>query len=130
MSGFIGVSPIPIFEFALIGRLLAELGYDMVKASSQVKALRSGWAKGSMFRSPNGVEIEVGVTKEGKLQLFVDEEQLRAKEGIEEKDLAEQIVQGYTYKKVIEKLQAQGYTLVEEQQLDEGTIKLVVRRWS
>jgi len=130
VSGFFGLSPIPILEFALIARLLGDLGYEMAKASRQVKALRSGWAQGSSFRSPNAVEIEVGVTKDGRLQLFVDEEELRAKEGIEEKDLAEQIVQGYTYKKVIEKLQAQGYTLVEEQQLDEGTIKLVVRKWS
>ena len=130
MSGIIGVAPLPIFEFAMVAHLLGQMGYEIAQASRHVKAIRSGWVQGSAFRSPKGVDIEVGLTKEGKLQLFVDEAELRAKEGIEEKDLAEKIVQGYTYQKVIEKLQSQGYTLVEEQQLDEGTIKLVVRKWS
>lgn len=122
--------PIAILEFPTLILLLGQLGYELVRGYRDIKAVGKALAKGGVFRSANGVEVEVTVTEDGKLSLCVDEKELRAKEGLEKGELHEKILQAYSYKKVIEQLEAKGFTLVEEQELDTGTIRLVVRKWS
>ncbi len=122
--------PIPILEFPTLILLLGSFGYEAIKGYRQIKMQKVGVAKAQAFRSPNGVDVEIGLTEKGELQVCVDEDELRAKEGIEREELAEQIIQAYTYKKVVEKLEKQGYSVIEEQEVDSGTIKLVVQKWS
>lgn len=42
----------------------------------------------------------------------------------------QQIVQRYAYRKVVSQLQREGYSVAEEQKQPDGSIKLVVRKWS
>jgi hypothetical protein len=132
MSGFCIIPPFPVtpLAFPALAILLSQLGYEMVQGYRKVKASGKAQANSAVFRSANGVDVEVKVDGEGKIELCVDEEELRAKEGIEREELAGKIVQGFSYQKVIEELEAKGYTIVEEQELDTGSIRLVVRKWS
>ncbi|MCI0482377.1 MAG: DUF1257 domain-containing protein, partial [Candidatus Dadabacteria bacterium] len=122
--------PLTPLAFPGLALLLYQLGYEMVRGYKKVSASGKAQANSAVFRSVNGVDVEVKIDAEGKIEICVDEEQLRAKEGIEREDLAGKIVQGLSYQKVIEQLEAQGYTIVEEQELDTGSIRLVVRKWS
>lgn len=42
----------------------------------------------------------------------------------------QQVVQRYSHRKVLSQLQKEGYTVAEEQKQADGSIKLVVRKWS
>lgn len=132
MSGFIaaGAMAIPPLAFPTLILILGHLGYELMGGFKAASALAETKARGSVFRSANGVEVELSITEDGQIDLCVNEEELRAKEGIEREELVDKIIQGYTHVKVIEDLQAQGYTVVEEEELDTGTIRLVVRKWS
>jgi hypothetical protein len=132
MSGFFAIPAvmIPPLAFPTMIIILGHLGYEFVRGIQVAKGTAKAQAQAGVFRSANGVEVELKLTEEGNLELCVDEEQLRAMEGIEKEELSGKIVQGYTHHKVIEELEAQGYTVVEEEELDTGTIRLVVRKWS
>lgn len=39
------------------------------------------------------------------------------------------VVQRYSYKKVVKQLQSQGYTVAEEKSQNDGSIRLVARKW-
>jgi len=74
---------------------------------------------------------DVGVQKAGKDYKIISDCHGLSKEQMKrQSESVQQVVQRYAYRKVIKELQAQGYTIAEEEKRPDKTIRLVVRKWS
>ena len=131
MSGafFMPPIPIPFMEIPTALFALGLLGFEMVQGATSLACRNKSEVVDHVLVNESGLRIGVRQTSEGKLELLVDEEELRKKEGLEVKDLEKQVQQKYGYAQVISRLKAEGYQVVEEMEQSDETIKLVVRRW-
>jgi hypothetical protein len=131
MSGLV-VLPIifiPSMQAVVATSALALLGYNIVAGSDKLFCGGKTVAADHVLESESGLQIGVRTTKDGKLELLVDEDELRTKEGLDLKEFEEQLQQKYQYVKLKEQLEADGYSVVEETEEENETIRLVVRRW-
>jgi len=131
MSGIAVVHPISIalMELPIAISALGHLGYELIRGVTEFRCGKNVLDADYVFRSKSGLKIALRKDKHGKLELLVDKEELRKKEGIEVKELERQIQRRYAYVNLMEKLKAEGYTVVEEEHREDETIRLVVRRW-
>jgi hypothetical protein len=124
--GFFPPVIIPMMELPTAMIALGMLGFELVQGLYQVA---NACTVDHVLQNKSGLKIGLRKTKKGKLELLVDEDELREKEGIELKDFKNQFQQRYAYAKLVERLKAEGYTMVEEKEETNETIRLVVRRW-
>jgi len=131
MSGCFFGPPIliPMMELPTAMIALGMLGFELVQGLYQVANVKAFCNVDHVLQNKSGLKIGLRMNKKGKLELLVDEDDLRAKEGIELKDFKNQFQQRYAYAKLVERLKAEGYTMVEEKEETNETIRLVVRRW-
>lgn len=74
---------------------------------------------------------EAGLAKTAKgYTIIADCHGLSAEQRKAQTESIQQVVQKYAQRKVLKQLQAEGYVLAEEQKQADGSIKLVVRKWS
>ncbi len=121
--------PIPFMEFPTAVIAFSMLGFEILQGIKTYVGSKVTQQVDHVMVNENGLRIGVRHTKEGKLELLVDEEELREKEGIELKEFEENVQKKYQYTQLMERLQAEGYTVVEETEEANETIRLVVRRW-
>ena len=131
MSGVMFMPPviIPMMEIPTAIIALSMLGFELVQGVRNVSCARNLMEVDHVMVSESGLKIGIRVNKKGRLELLVDEEELRAKEGIELKEFTKQVQKRYAYAALMERLKAEGYTVVEETAKEDETIRLVVRRW-
>lgn len=122
----IGVSVIELVE--LIGALR-----DLKRMEREAKEMRTsdGETHQVDLIFKDGLGRDVGVQKSGDgYKLIPDCHGLSKDQMKTQSDSIQQVVQRYSYRKVLKELQAQGYTLAEEEKRSDNTIRLVVRKWS
>lgn len=79
----------------------------------------------------DAVGRDVGVQKANNGYKIISDCHGLSKEQIKKQtESVQQVVQRYAYRKVLKELQAQGYTLAEEEKRPDKSIRLVVRKWS
>ncbi len=121
--------PIPFMEIPTAIVALGMLGFEVVQGiNTLVNANRNELVE-NILVNENGLRIGVRTNREGRLELLVDEDELREKEGLEIKEFHQQIQKNYAYVKLMERLKAEGYTVVEETEEANETVRVVVRRW-
>jgi len=121
--------PIPFMEIPTAIVALGMLGFEVVQGiNTLVNANRNELVE-NILVNENGLRIGVRTNREGRLELLVDEDELREKEGLEIKEFNQQIQKNYAYVKLMERLKAEGYTVVEETEEANETVRVVVRRW-
>ena len=132
MSGCLFFPPLLIFELPFMAALLAELGYKMITGVSKAKGnyIVHQEACDLAFRTKGGVEIGIQQKEDGSINVVCDEEELSTVEGVSKIELQQDLTQKYTRKKISTELEKHGFTIVEEEQLEDQTIKIRVRRWS
>jgi lauroyl/myristoyl acyltransferase len=131
MSGgfFMPAIPIPFMEIPTAIMALGILGFELAQGVSTLVTAKRQQVVDHVLVNENGLRIGVRQTKEGKLELLVDEDELREKEGMELKDFHQEVQKQYQYVQLMERLKAEGYTVVEETEEANETVRLVVRRW-
>jgi hypothetical protein len=131
MSGCFFALPvlIPVMEIPTTFVALGMLGFELVKNLRDFTCANNTSEVDHVFRNKSGLKIGIRKNKQGKLELLVDEDELRAKEGIELKEFKQQIQKQYAYVQLKDRLKAEGYTVVEEKEEANESIRLVVRRW-
>jgi hypothetical protein len=128
--GFMPPIIIPMMEIPTAMIALGMLGFELVQGLSQISnAARTTCDVDHVLINKSGLKIGLRKDRKGKLELLIDEDELRQKEGIELKEFRNQFQKRYAYAKLVERLKAEGYTLVEEKEETNETIRLVVRRW-
>jgi hypothetical protein len=134
MSACFFFPPLIIFEIPFFMVLLAELGYQVrsaVSVTGQLQAQAKQFQGCSLvFQTKGGVDVGMMQHEDGSISLECDEQQLERVEGISKLELKHSLTQKYTHKKINEELAKHGFSVVEEQTLDDQTIKIRVRRWS
>jgi len=131
MSGFFLAPPVlvPFMEIPTALIALGYLGFEVAGGIHSVACNRKKQIVDHVLVSKSGLQIGVRLDAEGRLELLVDEDELRTREGLELQDFEKQVQQKYQYAELLERLKSEGYTVVEENEESDQTIRLVVRRW-
>lgn len=122
---------------------LAPMILDVMAFFDALGDLKRATAKAEALRTSDGVTHEVeavfedgtgrqaGLRKTAKgYQIVSDCHGLTPAQQKKQAESIQQVVQRYSYRKVVQQLQREGYTVAEEQKQGDGSIKLVVRKWS
>ena len=123
-----GPLPVPFLEVPTLLLALGLLGFEIVQGVNVIACANRNVVVDHVLRNENGLQIGVKQTADG-LQIVLDEEEVRAKEGVEAKELKARFQQKFAYVNVVQRLKAEGYQVVEENEEADNTIRLVVRRW-
>lgn len=127
--GFFPPVPIPMMEIPTAIFALSLLGFELLHGTRTLLCRKNSEIVDHVFINETGLRIGIRQSKDGKMELLVDEEELRKKEGLEIKDFEEKVQKQYGYARLMERLRADGYTVVEETEEADETVRLVVRRW-
>lgn len=134
MSACFIFPPLIIFELPLMMVLLSELGYHVVSTVSATGEMHSQATQfqncNAVFTTKGGVDVGMICAEDGTFSLVCDEQQLANVEGISKLELQSQLSQKYSQKKVTEELAKHGFTIVEQETLEDNTVKIRVRRWN
>ncbi len=108
---------------------LGMLGFEVARGVTIYASSTTNQQVSHVLVNENGLRIGINQNAQGQLELLVDEEELREKEGIEIKELETELQKNYQYVQLMDRLKAEGYTIVEETEEAEDTVRVLVRRW-
>lgn len=116
-----------------IKRALEDLGHKFTVAEENQSVQVRGW-RGQTLDAAISVDMgkyDVGVVAagDGTYDITADWWGVETTKGITEQEFKEKLNQRYQYYNVLEACEAKGYSLEEEVNEEDGTIKLVVRKW-
>ncbi len=104
-------------------KALDDLGYTYQEGDLEVKGM--GTKQKVEILIPLKISYDIGFRKsEGSYEIIADWYGVR---GVKSKEFTEKLTQRYAYHAAKQKLEEQGFTLIEETQ-DKGKIHLVLRR--
>ena len=79
----------------------------------------------------DGVGRKAGLQKTDKgYRIVADCQGLSAAQVKKQTESISQVVQRYSYRRVIQQLQSEGYAVAEEQKQPDGSVRLVARKWT
>ena len=115
-----------------LGEALTDLDIEFERAEAGVRV--RGWrgneeSMAMSIRTGTGYDIGVRQAADGSLDLVADWWALETEKGITQESFMDRIRQRYAYRQVRSSLEAQGYGTAEEVQDEDGSIRLLVRRW-
>lgn len=128
MSSQADITPLilDLFEF------LDALG-DLKRASKRCDTLKTSDGRThkveATFQDALGREAGLQKTEKG-YTIITDCHGLTTEEQKKQTESVQQIIQRYAQKKVLKQLMAEGYVVAEEQKQQDGSIKMLVRKWS
>ncbi|MBI4928991.1 MAG: DUF1257 domain-containing protein [Anaerolineae bacterium] len=109
----------------LLVKALQDLGYQTEEGNFTIKSI-SGAKEQVQIRIPLRLSGDIGFHKSNEVyEVIADWAAVR---GVRQKEFVNQVAQRYAYHAAREKLEAQGFTLVEEQVNETGQIRLLLRR--
>lgn len=125
---------VPIVEAALLFLVLEELGVVVDRSRRLMEVLdHQGRAKRveAMAETQEGIRLGIRRTEDGRLEILPDWSGARDREEFSRKveRVRNKIRQRYSYHKVKQEVEKRGLSVVEEQELPDGSIRLVVRSW-
>lgn len=104
---------------------LKDLGLTFEEGEQQVKGF-GGQQTPVEIRVPLKFSYDIGLRKKGSsYEIVADWFGVR---GVEQKDFSNRLMQRYAYHATRDKLEQQGFHMVEEKQEDTGQIRIVLRR--
>jgi hypothetical protein len=104
---------------------LQDLGFSFEEGEQQVRGF-SGQAMQVDIRVPLKLSYDIGLRKNGKsYEIIADWFGVR---GVNQKDFSQKLMQRYAYHATREKLEDQGFAMVEEKVEETGQIRIVLRR--
>ena len=83
-----------------------------------------------LIKEPNGRQVGLEKTEKGAYRFITDTAGLDNQQLKVQKDFLNRIRQKYAYNKIVTELKNQGYSITEEEKVQNNTIKLVARKWS
>ncbi|MFA6318482.1 MAG: DUF1257 domain-containing protein [Elusimicrobiota bacterium] len=127
MSGEADIS-VTIDDLAAFCDVLAEIGRGVANLLSLTTSDGQKHKVSAVF--DDGVGRKAGIKKTaGGFAIVKDCHGLTPAQKQAQDKAINKVVQRYSYKKVVQKLQSQGYSVAEEKNQADGTIRLVARKW-
>jgi hypothetical protein len=104
---------------------LKDLGFAYEEGEQQVRGF-GGQSLPVEIRVPLKLSYDIGLRKQGQsYEIVADWFGVR---GVNQKDFSQKLMQRYAYHATREKLEQQGFAMVEEQVEETGQIRIVLRR--
>jgi hypothetical protein len=114
-------------------RALEELGWGYSEAeqgqSVAVRGYRGQTLEAAMSIDMGTYDVGVVRSEAGTYDLVADWWGIETTKGLSEAEVRDQLRQRYSYHNVKMACDAQGYTVEEERNEEDGTVNLVVRKW-
>lgn len=129
MSHFTNVKT-KITDLEALKAALEDLGYPVVEGRATIRGWRHATEQAELAARLGSFDIGFRRTADGTYDAVADWWGVRTYEGVSQADFMRRLTQRYAYRKVIGEVSKQGYTLVEEEQQADQSIRLVVRKWS
>jgi len=120
-------------NLAAIKKALADLQLKFVEAEQGQSVTVRGY-RGDTLKAAISVDMgryDVGVidNQDGTFDITADWWGVETTKGVSEEEFKHQLSQRYQYHNVKQACEAQGYTLEEEVNEEDGSIRLVVQKW-
>ncbi len=117
-----------------VKRALADLEWDFEDAEQTQAATVKGW-RGQTLEAAMSIHMgkyDIGVVKNqaGSYDLVADWWGVETTKGLSEKEFRDKLATRYQYHNVKMACEDKGYEVEEEVNEEDGTIRLVVTRWS
>ena len=110
----------------LITRALADLGYEWERGDLSVRGFGLNRRQVEIKVKRSALSAEIGFMKSGGFyEIVADWSGVR---GVSREAFRQQVLQRYAYHATRLKLEAQGFSLVQEETQKDGQIRLVLRR--
>ncbi len=119
-----------IMDLIELKRTLADLQLKYTDAKKMTTCDGAVHKVDVMIGDPNGRQIGLEKTEKGAYRFITDNAGLDNQQLKTQKDFLNKIRQKYAYNKIVTELKNQGYTISEEEKVQNNTIKLVARKWS
>ncbi len=124
-----------IQNLVYLKKALNTLSISFVEAENGQTLTLSGYGKneeisGCILEIKTGSKYSVGIRKNGsQLEIVADWWAIETFTGQKQEDLLNKITRQYAYETVMDKIKTMGYSVVQEEQNAQQTVKLTVRRW-
>lgn len=106
---------------------------DLKRATAKVDSFRTSDGQTHQVEAvfDDGTGRKAGLQKTDKgYRVVADCHGLSPQQQKAQTESIQQVVQRYAYRKVVAQLQREGYSVAEEQKQPDGSVRLVVRKWS
>ncbi len=117
-----------------IKRALKDMNMEYTEATASQKAVIRGYKgetlEGELAVNMGAYDIGVVAAENGTYDLTADWWGVETTKGISEAEIKEKLFQRYQYHNVKQACEEKGYTVEEETNEEDGTVKLVVRKWA
>ncbi len=109
-----------------------KLGYEEAKAGKKavVRGYQGDSLEAELSVNMGAYDIGVVAAEDGTFDLTADWWGVETTKGVSEAELKQQLFQRYQYHNVKMACEAKGYAVEEETNEEDGTVKLVVRKWA
>ena len=109
-----------------------ELEFEEAKAGQKtvVRGYRGDTLEADLSINMGRYDIGVVAAEDGTYDLTADWWGVETTKGVSEAEVKQQLFQRYQYHNVKMACEAKGYTVEEETNEEDGSVKLVVRKWA
>ena len=109
-----------------------ELEFEEAKAGQKtvVRGYRGDTLEADLSINMGRYDIGVVAVEDGTYDLTADWWGVETTKGVSEAEVKQQLFQRYQYHNVKMACEAKGYTVEEETNEEDGSVKLVVRKWA
>jgi hypothetical protein len=121
-------------NFEALKKALVDMELNVVEAAEGQSVVVRGY-RGQTLEAALKIDMgtyDIGVVKndDGTLDLVADWWGVETTKGVSEEELKTRLKQRYAYHNVLMACEAKGYAVEEEVNQEDGSIQLVVRKWT
>jgi Protein of unknown function (DUF1257) len=120
-----------ITDIECLKQALEDLQYAYHEGEVRVRGWRGQWSAADLVVDLGG-PYNIGFRKagQGTYEVVADWWGVEMRSGISQTKFVNELNQRYAYHKVITEVRRRGFSVAEDETLQDNTIRLVVRKWS
>jgi len=124
-----------IKDLVCLQETLKELGYAYTVTTAEQKVRIRGWngveeEADMVINTKSLYDIGMRLKLDGTYEFIADWWGVESHAGFTQEEFTQKVLQKYSYNKVISEEKARGFDVVEEEQAEDQTLKVVVRKWA
>jgi hypothetical protein len=129
MSHFTNVKT-KLTDLEALRAALVDLGYQVAADAPAIRGWRGTSQHADLAARLSAFDIGFTRGADGTYDAVADWWGVKTYEGVTQAEFMRRVTQRYAYHKVVGEVRKQGYTLVEEEDQADQSIRLVVRKWA
>ncbi|MCK5219165.1 DUF1257 domain-containing protein [bacterium] len=124
-----------IKDLVCLKNTLQEQGYAFEEATVEQKVYARGWNNGKqaadlVIRTGSPYDVGLKLQSDGQYGFVADWWAIETYTGMNQQQWMRNILQTYSYNKVMAEVKKKGFQIVDQEQNEDKTMKVMVRRWA